>query len=82
MSEARRFGRAVVIVRCVTVECPFCGAAVEPDGTVSVSRDLKMHTDDRHVRAGERQCPNCWQRFEVPDLSMVFRRILPRRPRG
>jgi hypothetical protein len=82
MSEARRFGRAVVVVRAVTVECPFCGASVDPDGVVSLASERQMHTDDRHVRAGERQCSNCWQRFEVPDLSLVFRRILPRRARG
>jgi hypothetical protein len=83
MSEARRYSRAVVIVRSVTVECPSCGASVYPDGKVEPmhGQDQPLHTDDRHVRVGARHCSNCWQWFEVPDLSLAFRSLYLRKPR-
>ena len=81
MSESRRFGRAVVIVRTVTVECPFCGVRLDSGGRfeLDIGAPAPIHTEDCHVTAGAKRCPNCWQYFEVPDLSTAFVRVLHRR---
>jgi hypothetical protein len=71
---------AKILVRMVTVECPFCGWVVESGAADWPDDGLPaMHTEEHHVSPGARQCRNCWRRFEVPNLSTVFRRITPSR---
>lgn len=61
--------RAHVVVRQVSVECPYCSEALLAEGRYD------NHTFNIFAEAGVVECRNCKREFEVPDLGCVFKRV-------